>query len=313
MKRLFFLSFFILSALNFFGEVSATFSNCSWTVESDNMVLHFDLRVHGCKDQSMPVIAYFYNSDGTKLADTNDCYCTTDGQVSTSTQIKPRYDSSLWEDFTLSIPLSELHPRPGENSYYVDIEVHKNKKSIGHISKACSYKLKGSSSNSHSSGSSYASGSSGDICTGCSGTGKMTCIVCCGTGTNPIPRPIINYYTYQTTYVYDNCMMCGGTGVRACWMCNGTGKIVVPDYSGSAGNSFIVPNYGSGSGSSSSSSVYTTCSRCGGSGICHGCGGGKGSWEYIDHYTGDGTKGYIPCGECRGSGKCPICYGRGKL
>lgn len=310
MKRLFFLSLYLLSALNIFGEDAVEFYSCSWTESSGNMILHLNIDINGYKNKNLSVNAYFYNSDGTKLNDTNGRYNTPNGQVATHVDIRPRYDGSHWDDLQITIPVSELHPRPGKNDYYVDIQVHDGHSSIGSKEKACSYSLTGSSSS-----SSYASGSSGDICTGCSGTGKMTCSVCCGTGTNPIPRPIINYYTYQTTYVYDNCMMCGGTGVRACWMCNGTGKIVVPDYSGSAGNSFIVPNYGSGSGSSSSSSssVYTTCSRCGGSGICHGCGGGKGSWEYIDHYTGDGTKGYIPCGECRGSGKCPICYGRGKL
>ena len=270
------------------------------------MVLHFDLRVHGCKDQSMPVIAYFYNSDGTKLADTNDNYCTTDGQVSTSTQIKPRYDSSLWEDFTLSIPLSELHPLPGENSYYVDIEVHKNKKSIGHISKACSYKLKGSSSNSPSTHSH--AGTTSATCTSCNGSGIKTCIICNGTGTNPIPAPIVNPYTHQIFYQIVQCNMCGGTGKQTCLLCKGTGIYVTPEFFNSSNGYYSAPNLDNGSGSS-----RITCSRCGGSGICHGCGGGKGSWEYIDHYTGDGTKGYIPCGECRGSGKCPICYGRGKL
>lgn len=276
------------------------------------MILHFDLDVNGCKDQPLKVIAYFYNSDDTKLADKNGSYKTTDGQVAAHRDIKPRYDSSHWDDLTITIPVSELHPLPGKNDYYIDFTVHKNKNSIGRISRACTYSLTGTSSHSHSAGNSYASDNSRDICTGCSGSGKMTCTVCSGTGTNPIPRPIVNYYTYQTTYVYDNCMICGGSGIRACWICNGTGKI--PDYSGGgAGSYYTVPDYGSGSCSGSSSSIYTTCSRCGGSGVCHGCGGGKGSWEYVDHYTGSGAKSYIPCGECNGSGKCPICYGRGKL
>lgn len=296
MKRLIFLLFCILSVPNIFGEVSAKFSNCSWTEESGNMILHFDLDVNGCKDQPLKVIAYFYNSDDTKLADKNGSYKTTDGQVAAHRDIKPRYDSRHWDDLTITIPVSELHPRPGENSYYINFEVHKGTNSIGSISKACSYKLKGGSSNSHSSGSTYSSSNSGDICTGCSGSGKMTCTVCSGTGTNPIPRPIVNYYTYQTTYVYDKCMMCGGCGIRACWMCNGTGKIP-ENYGAGAGGYYYYPGFDDdfGSGSSShgnsnrNSSSKANCPYCNGTGITMSQSSGGNLSSHVAYYNSEGS------------------------
>ena len=70
---------------------------------------------------------------------------------------------------------------------------------------------------------------------------------------------------------------------------------------------------GANSTSSGSSSAYTKCTSCNGSGVCSGCHGKKGSWQRTGYYVGDGSKSWIDCGSCRGSGKCPICYGRGKL
>ncbi len=308
MKKFLFFLLCISSVTNILGSDAVTFTKCSWTEESGNMILHLDLDVFGYKDKNLSANAYFYNSDGTKLSDTNGRYNTNEGQVAAHVDIKPKYDGSHWDDLQIVIPVSELHPRPGKNDYYIDFYVHDGHGFIGSISKACSYSLTGSHHSDNNSSSDYNSSSSNNTtCSVCNGSGTMKCIICNGTGNDPNPKPIVNHYTHQITWQYIKCIMCGGNGIKTCAACYGTGLFVPP-----AGGSYnSAPDFNSGSGSSSS--VYTTCSRCGGSGTCRGCGGGKGSWEYIDHYTGDGKKGYIPCGECRGSGKCPICYGRGKL
>ena len=309
MKKFIFTTLCILCASNLFCEDAVKFINCSWTEESGNMILHLELDINGQKNKPLSVNAYFHNADGTKLKDTNGRYKTTDGQVATQVDIKPIYDSSHWSDLTLSIPVYELHPLPGENSYYVDFVVYDGDYSLGRISNACSYKLTGKSSDNYSTSGHNHSSSNASTCTICKGSGTTVCVICNGTGNDPVPKPIINHFTHQITYQYVKCMMCGGKGRKTCALCNGTGVLVNPNLPVTGSD----PNYSVPDFNSSSSSSRTTCSRCGGSGICHGCGGRKGSWEYIDHYTGDGKKGYIPCGECRGSGKCPICYGRGKL
>lgn len=86
---------------------------------------------------------------------------------------------------------------------------------------------------------------------------------------------------------------------------------------------YTVPNTGtsgtystgrsSSNSRSKSSSVYIKCSTCGGSTICTGCNGKKGSWQDTGYYTGSGSQSWINCGSCGGTGKCRICYGTGRL
>lgn len=86
---------------------------------------------------------------------------------------------------------------------------------------------------------------------------------------------------------------------------------------------YTVPNTGtsgtystgrsSSNSRSKSSSVYIKCSTCGGSTICTGCNGKKGSWQNTGYYTGSGSQSWINCGSCGGTGKCRICYGTGRL
>lgn len=63
---------------------------------------------------SLMAAAYFYRENGEKLADTNNAYRTSDGQVSTSANIKPCCDATDYnmgtsKDFSLFIPYDELH------------------------------------------------------------------------------------------------------------------------------------------------------------------------------------------------------------
>ena len=88
---------------------------------------------------------------------------------------------------------------------------------------------------------------------------------------------------------------------------------------GGTGGSIVIPPVlnnnvgGSVSGSSSSKSRSSLCKYCNGSGICYRCGGKRGSWEYTDWYTGDGTKSWINCGACNGNARCSVCRGSGRI
>ena len=318
MKRLVILLFCIISVASIRGENAAVFNKCSWKTEGNDMVLILDLDVNGYKDKQLSVCAYIYNADGTRLKDTNGYYRAKDGQVAASTKIKPKYDNTNFSNLSITIPVSELHPRPGENGYYINFEVFHGNESIGYKSKALTYKLTGDASVNYSSGGSYASNGSGsanssnDICTGCSGSGKMTCSVCSGTGTNPIPRPIVNYYTYQTTYVYDKCMMCGGSGIRACWICNGTGKMP-KNYGAGAGGYYYNPGFDNdfGSGSSShgnsnrSSSSKANCPYCNGTGVTMSQSSGGNLSSHVAYYNSAGnTCPYCGCSNKHYHTKC---------
>ncbi len=73
------------------------------------MTIKMKLHVNGAKGRPCSVIAYFYKSNGDMLKDFNNRYTTVDGQVGSSTDIRPSYDRSTWEEISISIPYSELH------------------------------------------------------------------------------------------------------------------------------------------------------------------------------------------------------------
>ena len=54
-------------------------------------------------------ILYFHDENGNALKDTNKKYWTSDGNVCTSKFFKPSYENSLYEDFKIFMPYSELH------------------------------------------------------------------------------------------------------------------------------------------------------------------------------------------------------------
>lgn len=72
----------------------------------------------------------------------------------------------------------------------------------------------------------------------------------------------------------------------------------------------VTPSYGGSSGGSSS--VYTTCRICGGTGTCTSCHGKGGEVRDTGYYTGSGSKSWISCPSCNGSTRCFNCHGTGK-
>lgn len=73
------------------------------------LVVHAKFTVRNKKDVPIEASAYFYLDNGEKLKDYNGSYKTGDGQVSVGTNLKPTYESTIWHDLRLRIPISELH------------------------------------------------------------------------------------------------------------------------------------------------------------------------------------------------------------
>lgn len=144
-------------------------------------------------------------------------------------------------------------------------------------------------------------------CENCNGSGKSKCFMCKGTKYQTITR-----YDGGTTKV--PCRYCQMTGEAMCVICNGSGRH--NDQTNNTNlyqNTTILNNGNSTVKNNGNSSSYVKCSRCGGTGVCKSCGNRRGSWEYVDHYTGSGKKAWINCGECNGSKHCRICHGKGRL
>lgn len=77
--------------------------------EEKGMMIHVAFNVNNMLGKEGMVCAYFYFSDGTALTDTNGRYETTDGNVAVGKDFAPSYENSIYNDFHLFMPYSELH------------------------------------------------------------------------------------------------------------------------------------------------------------------------------------------------------------
>ncbi len=88
------------------------------------MLIHAKFRTENLQNQSCNISAYFYNSGGEALKDSNNKYQTVDGNVSTGEVIKPGYPSTVYNDFKLFMPYKELHRPTGEYSLKFRLSIY---------------------------------------------------------------------------------------------------------------------------------------------------------------------------------------------
>ncbi|RKU12753.1 hypothetical protein C6502_05250, partial [Candidatus Poribacteria bacterium] len=89
------------------------------------MQIHVKFNVHNFKDGSGRVVAYFYKKNGDPLKDTNGRYNTTAGAVSTWGKFQPGYVKSIYNDFKLFLPYTELHMARGKHNLKFRIKIFK--------------------------------------------------------------------------------------------------------------------------------------------------------------------------------------------
>lgn len=293
---------------------------------------HFYVNAVGCKGRQIEVVAYVEHPKGAGVEDLNGKYRTSDGKVCTSTKSTASYDDSEWKDFKLYLPNSEIHPLPGENTYYVEALLWSGGKVLDRTY-LDSFSMTGTSE---------------------SGLGRQS--------NENVGNDVLSEYRENLSYgykivtkyrngakieaYYTPCGMCGGT--RRCGLCMGRGGMVTAGYGTyipcmgcgqtgtcslcNANNGYVLSNsiaydangnriyaplnsggfnggYSGGSSSgSSSSSRYGECDcpTCHGTGTCQTC---YGDGVASSYYTG----GSMACPNCRSNrGKCSVCGGTGK-
>jgi len=87
------------------------------------MRIRLKFTVDNLKDQAVHVAAYFFLADGTVLTDHNEKHRAPDGQVAVGSQCVPLHTSTIFNDYSLFMPYSELHLIQGQYSckFYVRI------------------------------------------------------------------------------------------------------------------------------------------------------------------------------------------------
>lgn len=310
------------------------------------MKVHVAFDISGMKGQNCKAIAYFDHPKGTGVKDRNGRYCTTDGNVCSSTQFTPGYPNSTYSNLSIFIPNSELHLLSGKRTYYTIVFIQMPNGKFLANSDYASFDGTGSSqpnSNQYAKNSNKNNNSSRTIqtwreelgygmfainqgnpngarqrtiyraCIACRGSvlcrncsGMKMCTICNGHG-GIITAGYGNYLP---------CVACGQTG--RCVVCHGTGKCACAnsDYPGYMPGStvFIGPDgkviYNSrdiDSGSSSSSSSSSSRSSSRSfRGTCPKCGGRR--YESRSYqYAAASSSGWMPPYHNSGGNSCPYC------
>ncbi len=73
------------------------------------MNLHIGFTVNNMLNIPGDVVAYYHYANGAPIKDNDKKYCTTDGNVSASESFYATYDSTLYDDFVIFMPYSQLH------------------------------------------------------------------------------------------------------------------------------------------------------------------------------------------------------------
>lgn len=77
------------------------------------MVIHTSFGVENQRGAATEVVAYFNNSAGQPLRDSDGDYRTTTGKVSVGDDVQPAYDYTTYDDVDLFLPYGELHLASG--------------------------------------------------------------------------------------------------------------------------------------------------------------------------------------------------------
>lgn len=82
------------------------------------MKIHVKFDINGMLNRTGRAVAYFYNSNGSALRDSNSSYRTTNGNVSVGQDFVPNYANCTFNDLTMFIPYTELHLTRNTSCYF---------------------------------------------------------------------------------------------------------------------------------------------------------------------------------------------------
>lgn len=93
-----------------YGAVTEVWVNHNEECEGQvGMTIHAKFEINGMLNRQGMIQAFFYDSSGNPLKDTNDSFCTEDGSVTCGEHYQPGYENAIYNDFSLFIPYEELH------------------------------------------------------------------------------------------------------------------------------------------------------------------------------------------------------------
>jgi len=92
--------------------------------DEKGMKIHTKFDVDHVKDVPCRAGVYFHYSSGEKLKDCNNSYRAEDGQVAVNKDFTPPYEGTMYEDFEIFMPSSELHLGNGKYDLKFKIQLY---------------------------------------------------------------------------------------------------------------------------------------------------------------------------------------------
>jgi hypothetical protein len=89
------------------------------------LLIHVAFDVSGMKGETGHLAVYFFDARGAALADVDQLYRSSNGQVYAGVNFTPPYEATTWQDFRLFIPYSQLHLRDGHHNLKFCVEIYK--------------------------------------------------------------------------------------------------------------------------------------------------------------------------------------------
>ena len=89
----------------------------------DGMRVHVKFSVSGMKNLDSYLAIYFMDRDGNKLADNNDKFNSSDGDVAVYYALRPGYVTTEYKDLSVFMPYDELDLRRGDWKLRMDVDV----------------------------------------------------------------------------------------------------------------------------------------------------------------------------------------------
>lgn len=228
----------------YYEETTASVNKIWAANTKDNTIFHFNnLSVNYAYWEKVTLILNIYDENKRQLTDKNNKYYSPDGYVQFKSEIASViYLKSIWEDFTITVPTSEIHidrTKKSRTPYCKLIVKDKDGKivytspyfqfTLDKIETAAPAPTTTSVKKSSTTETTQTKQQSNSTTTSVStNTGNVGGFVSAQQQTY-IPRPV-EVKHYESVYVDVNCHHCYGSG--RCQSCNGTGMI---DYSFGSG------------------------------------------------------------------------------
>lgn len=106
---------------------------------ADGILIHIKFDAYNLLNSECKMAVYFYTKNGIALVDKNGSYNTSDGKIAYMVTFKPTYIRSVYSDFQIFMPYSELHQATGKNELKFNLRPYRSGNETEFFDKSADY------------------------------------------------------------------------------------------------------------------------------------------------------------------------------